>query len=341
MSVATVSKVINKRDGVAAGTFDRVMEVVSELGYESSLGASSLRRRRTNIIGILVSEFEPYSTELLKGISAGAAGTGFELLAYSGNVSQGPVGWEQRSLSRLAWLIDGAVIVTPTESLVDAAIPVVAIDPHAGPTGPVSVDSDNVGGAASATSHLIQLGHRRIAHVGGRTDLESSRQREQGYREALLAAGLPFDPEILRVGGYRADDTTEVARALLTLADRPTAVFAANDLSAIRVIEVAHELGLRVPADLSVVGFDNIPEAASYSIPLTTVAQPLQQMGAQAVRLLVDMLQGVDHEEHIHLPATLVVRSSSGPAPQVNEVSQADIGSPSLAQVATEGSPAQ
>jgi LacI family transcriptional regulator len=170
-----------------------------------------------------------------------------------------------------------------------------------------------VGGARAATQHLIDLGHRRIGHVRGRADLVSARQREQGYREALEAAGIDFDPALVRVGGYRASETTDAARELLGLRDRPTAVFAANDLSAIRVMEVAAELGLRVPDDLSVVGFDNVPEAANSIPPLTTVAQPLQQMGAQAVRLLLTLLDGDGKEEHLRFPASLVVRGSTAP----------------------------
>jgi len=309
-----VSKVINDRYGVAAETYDKVMDIVSDLGYESSLVASSLRRHSTNVIGILVPEFEPFSTELLKGISSAVEGTGYELLAYSGNLGHNHVGWERRSLSRLAGtLIDGAVIVAPTASVTDATIPVVAVDPHTGRPGPSTVEADNVGGARAATQHLIELGHRRIAHVRGRTDLVSAQLREQGYREALEAAGLTFDPELVRVGGYRAAETTDAARKLLTRPERPTAVFAANDLSAIRVMEIARELGLRVPEDLSVVGFDNVPEAANAVPALTTVAQPLHQMGAEAVRLLLGLLAGVTSEEHLLLPATLVVRASTAP----------------------------
>jgi LacI family transcriptional regulator len=317
VSVATVSKVINGRYGVAAATSEKVMEVVTRLGYESSLVASSLRRQRTDVIGILVAEFEPFATELLKGVSGAVAGTGYDVLAYSGSVSgDNRVGWERRSLSRLAGtLIDGAVIVTPTVVFPTTSIPVVAIDPHTGPTGPTTIDSDNVGGARAATRHLLELGHRRIGHVRGRTDLESAHRRERGYREALAEAGVPFDPDLVRDGGYRAATTTQAARELLELPDRPTAIFAANDLSAIRTVEVARELGLRVPQDLSVVGFDNIPEASNCEPPLTTVAQPLQQMGAAAVRMLLDLLDGKEREQHVHMPARLVVRRSSGPAP--------------------------
>jgi LacI family transcriptional regulator len=318
VSTATVSKVINGRYGVAASTIARVMNVVSELGYESSLVASSLRRSRTNVIGILVAEFEPFSTELLKAIAAANNGTGYELLAYSGpNSDETNVGWELRSLSRLAGtLIDGAIIVTPTVLMPDTSIPVVAIDPHTGQGGPSTVGSDNAAGARAATEHLISLGHRRIAHIRGRVDLESANLRELGYRQSLEAAAIPFDGSLVRDGNYRAPETDDAARELLTSPNRPTAIFAANDLSAIRVLAVAAELGIRVPEDLSVIGFDDVPEAAVAVPPLSTMAQPLKEMGALALDILLKLLDGADVERHVHLPAGLVVRASTGPAPQ-------------------------
>jgi LacI family transcriptional regulator len=315
VSVATVSKVVNGRYGVAPATSERVMEVISQLGYEASLVASSLRRSRTNVIGILVAGFDPFASELLKGISAEAIGEGYELLAYSGAISDDNlVGWERRSLSRLGGtLIDGAIIVTPTVATPTGTVPVIAVDPHTGPGGPSTVASDNVGGARAATRHLIELGHRRIAHVRGRTDLESAHLREQGYRHELAEAGIPFDPDLVRDGGYRSLWATEAARTLLTMPDRPTAIFAANDLSAFGVMQVAEELGLRVPQDLSVVGFDDIPEAASGNPRLTTVAQPLREMGAHALRMLLALLAGGEIEQHAQMPARLVVRETTAP----------------------------
>ncbi len=318
VSVATVSKVINGRYGVAAATSERVQEVIARLGYESSLVARSLRSHRTNVIGILVAEFEPFSTEILKGASAAVAGTGFDLLAYSGvGRSGGDIGWERRSLSQLSGtLIDGAVLVTPTVVEVRDDVPVVAIDPHMGPSGIATVDADNDAGAVLATEHLIGLGHRRIAFLGGREDLESSRLREEGFRSAMAAAGLAVDAELVRVGGYRREGADRPAHDLLSLPEPPTAVFAANDLMAIATIDAAHDVGLRVPEDLSVVGFDDVPEAVAATPPLTTVAQPIQQMGAEAIGLLVELIAGRQvATDHLRLPTRLVQRGSTAPAP--------------------------
>jgi LacI family transcriptional regulator len=317
VSVSTVSKVINGRYGVSAKTFARVMDVVSELGYESSLIASSLRRGRTDVVGVLVAEFEPFALALLQGIAEGLEGTGYDLLAYAGSLSgandAGHTGWERRSLSRLGGtLVDGAIIVTPTVDSPSATVPVVAIDPHTGEPGTASVDSDSLDGALQATRHLIELGHRRIGHLRGRGDLESALLREEGYRRALTEAGIEVDPALIGDGGYRADEATEAATAILSLADPPTAIFAANDLSAIRTLEIARARGLRVPDDLSVVGFDDIPGAAAAEPPLTTIRQPLQEMGETAVRMLLRELgDGSATAEHVRLPTRLIVRGST------------------------------
>ena len=197
-----------------------------------------------------------------------------------------------------------------------AEIPVVAVDPHTGPAAFPTVDADNVAGAMAATQHLLDLGHRRIALLGGREDLESARLREKGFRDATAVAGIRVDPDLVRVGGYRPESAGAPARELLSRPDRPTAVFAANDISAIRTVEVARELGLRVPEDVSVVGFDNVPESALSTPSLTTIAQPLHDIGVTALRMLVELLAGREPTPgHVCLPTHLVVRDSTGPAP--------------------------
>jgi LacI family transcriptional regulator len=314
VSVATVSKVINGRYGVAADTMARVNAVINDLGYQASLVAQSLRNHHTNVIGILVADLEPFSAELLKGAADAIRGSGFEMVVYSaGGLADDHVGWERRYLSRLSGtLIDGAVLVTPTVVDVNYGAPIVAIDPHTGQSGLPTIDSDNLRGGQLATAHLLGLGHRRIAMLSGRPDLESSRLREQGYRQAMAAAGVPVSEDLVLVGGYDAQASAECTRALLTSNDPPTAIFAANDVSAIAAIQAAVGLGLRVPADLSVVGFDNIPESALCTPPLTTVNQPIRQMGERSIQLLLRLMRG-DHVEatHITLQTDLVVRQSA------------------------------
>jgi LacI family transcriptional regulator len=316
VSIATVSKVINGRYGVAPATLAKVQAVIDQLGYESSLVARSLRSRRTNVIGIVVADIEPFSAELLKGAGAAIRERGYELIVYSGSGhGKDHSGWERRYISRLGGtLTDGIILVTPTVVDVDDGTPVVAVDPHTGPSTLPSVHSDNLAGATTATRHLLELGHHRIGFLAGRPDLESARQREEGYRQALAAAGIAVDPDLIRVGDYDLETSEEPARQLLTLADRPTAVFAANDLSAMQTLHVAHTLDLDVPGDVSVVGFDNIPESALIEPPLTTIDQSIQEMGKQAVQLLMDVIEGhTERPRQITLPTRLVVRQSSGP----------------------------
>ncbi|HYF74631.1 MAG TPA: LacI family DNA-binding transcriptional regulator [Nocardioides sp.] len=314
VSVSTVSKVINGRYGVASETFEHVTEIVNRLGYEASLVARSLRNSRTNVIGVLVADFEPFSTEVLKGAADAIRGTGFELVAYSagGRVDE-HVGWERRYLSRLmGTLVDGAVLVTPTVTDVSGDGPVVAVDPHTGRTSLPTVTADNLQGGRLAVDHLLELGHRRIGMVTGRPDLISARLRERGYREAHAAAGLRVDEDLLRLGAYEPEVARNAARELLALADPPTAIFAANDLSALATLEVAAELGLEVPGQLSVVGFDNIPESALASPALTTVQQPIRQMGYDAMTMLVGLIEGTEPTDiHTELETTLVRRSST------------------------------
>ncbi|QTE30127.1 LacI family DNA-binding transcriptional regulator [Pengzhenrongella sicca] len=315
VSVSTVSKVINGRYGIAVATSTRVREVVRELNFEPSLVARSMRSHRTHVIGVLVAEFEPFSAEILKGTAAALADTDYELLAYTGSRQSRGAGWERRSLSRLSGtLIDGALIVTPSVVDADPGVPLVSIDPHAGPAGLPMVDSDSFTGAFLATTHLIELGHRRIGFMAGRADLESARLREAGFRHALAEAGIAADPELIRVGDYRRDSVRAPAAALLSLPDRPTAIFAANDLSAMGTMDVARELGLDVPGDLSVAGFDDVPESSRTTPPLTTVHQPLQEMGAAGITMLLALMDGTPVEQtHIRLPTSLVVRGSTSP----------------------------
>jgi len=315
VSVATVSKAVNGRYGVAVQTVERVLQVVQELGYESSLVASSMRSRQTGVIGVLVADFEPFSAEILKGVGAALHDSRYDLLAYSGSRQLSPEGWERRSLSRLSGtLIDGVIMVTPTVVNVSADVPIVAIDPHTGRADLPTVESDSFGGARQATEFLVQLGHRRIGFLAGRPDLRSSGLRDAGYRRALGEAGLPYDPEIVAIGRYEPETVREAALRLLAQPGRPTAVFAANDLSALTVIEVAAELGIDVPGDLAVVGFDDVPEASQSTPQLTTIRQPIQGLGAAAVGMLTALMAGETPEKtHLVLPTRLVTRGTTAP----------------------------
>jgi LacI family transcriptional regulator len=311
-----VSKAVNGRYGVAPETVDRVLAVVADLGYESSLIASSMRSRTTGVIGVLVADFEPFSAEIMKGVGQALQATRYDLLAYSGSHGAAE-GWERRSLSRLSGtLIDGAIIVTPTVVNVGTEVPVVAIDPHTGPADLPTVEADSFGGAIQATRYLIELGHSRIGFIAGRTDLRSSIARDAGYRRAMADAGFTVDPALVGSGSYRQDAVRVAALEMLRCADRPTAVFAANDISALEIMKVAAELGLDVPRDLSVIGFDDVPEASAASPALSTVRQPMQTLGARAARMLLSLMQGdTPNVTHLKLPTRLVPRATTAPPP--------------------------
>ena len=316
VSVATVSKAVNGRYGVARGTVDRVLAVVAELGYESSLIASSMRSRKTGVIGVLVADFEPFSAEILKGVGEALRDSRYDLLAYSGSHGAAE-GWERRSLSRLSGtLIDGAIMVTPTVVNVGAEVPVVAIDPHTGPADLPTVECDSFGGAVQATRYLIELGHSRIGFIAGRPDLRSSIARDAGYRRALADAGIPLDPALVGSGSYQQDAVRVAALEMLRRPDRPTAVFAANDISGLEIVRVASELGIDVPRDLSVIGFDDVPEASQATPALSTVRQPMQVLGAEAVGMLLGLMEGkTPSVTHVKLPTRLVPRDTTAPPP--------------------------
>ena len=313
MSVATVSKAVNGRYGVAPETVRNVLKIVAELGYESSLVASSMRSRKTGVIGVLIPGFDPFSAEVLKGVGSELGASSYDVVAYAGSTRVEGPGWERRSLQRLSGtLIDGAIMVVPTVVSASADIPIVAVDPHAGRADLPTVESDGFGGARQATKYLLDLGHTRIGLLGGRSDLRSAALREAGYRRALADAGIAYDPSIVREGGYQ--QAREPAISLLASRERPTAVFAANDLSGIAMIEAAVELGLQVPGDLSVVGFDDIPEASQMTPALTTVRQPMQTLGATAARMVLALMAGEPLEStHVLLPTRLVPRATTAP----------------------------
>ncbi|MBB1509807.1 LacI family DNA-binding transcriptional regulator [Tessaracoccus sp. MC1756] len=313
VSVSTISKVMNGRDGIAAETQQRVQQVIDELGYVGNIGAQSLRARRTGVVGVLVSQFEPYSAEILKGVGAAAEGTDLEIMAWAGasHNPHAPTGWEQKLLGRLAGsLIDGAIIVTPSVEATSGTFPVVAVDPQRLDLTRPAVSVNDEGGTRSAVNHLLELGHRRIGYLGGRDDLASAVSREAGLRNAMAAAQLPLDERHVLAGDYTAVGAAGPAAQLLDDPDRPTAIVAANDVSALQVIAAAHARGLRVPEDLSVVGFDDVPEAARQG--LTTVAQPLQAIGAMALSMLLDLLAGREMTDpHRQLPTQLILRGTT------------------------------
>ncbi|MEZ4646864.1 MAG: substrate-binding domain-containing protein [Chloroflexota bacterium] len=251
----------------------------------------------------------------MKGVNHAIAQYNYDLIVYTnGDIHKNTTAEKERHYVSLLnnSITDGVIIVTPVTTTFSTNSPVVAVDPNNESPNCPAVIATNRDGALSAMDYLLQLGHRRIGYVGGRPDLQSAIRRRQGYTDGLQQAGIPVDTELIQVGDFTMESAYLCAQQLLSVPQRPTAVFAANDQSAFGVIKAAYEMGLKVPDDLSVIGFDNIPEAAYYlSTGLTTVDQSVRQMGVIATDMLVKLIKGETLENMVNkITTTLVIRGS-------------------------------
>jgi len=322
VSIATVSRVLNGRDDVAPETRELVSRIIRDRGYVANRSARGLQAGRTGLIGVLVPLVYPV---FFSAILAGALEA---LHEHDLRAVLSPTGHEhareQVSIDRLMHgLSDGALIVLPEESsqelerLLDAGYDFVVIDPRVRLHERIpSVGAANAAGANQAMLHLLGLGHRRVAAVTGPRGWVATEDRLRGYQAALAAAGILPDPELEIESDFEITGGYAATQTLLDLPDAPTAVFAFNDNLAIGVIQAANARGLRVPEDMSVVGFDDTELASVVAPALTTVRQPLAEMGRTAVNLLTRLLERQRFETlHIELATRLVVRGSTGPAP--------------------------
>ncbi len=314
VSVSTVSRVINNKDDVSYATHQHVSQVIEELGYTSSLAAKGMRSRQTGVIGLIMPDVDdPFSIEVMRGVNEAIIELDYDLLIYTNGYIRrnNSASWEKRYVSLLnSGITDGVIVVTPMSDHFESSSAVVAIDPNrSDPAGPAIISTNRLG-AYDAIQHLLDLGHHRIGHIEGRSDLQSAILRREGYDQALKDAGLDIDLSLIAQGDFTTERGIECARHLLSLDQPPTAIFAANDQTAKGVFFVAEELGLNIPHDLSVVGFDNVPEAAYLN--LTTVDQSIRQMGHIGTRMLFDLMQGKQLRKKVHKVATkLIPRGSS------------------------------
>jgi LacI family transcriptional regulator len=248
----------------------------------------------------------------MRGVNRAIADLEYDLIAYTyGNTRKNTSADRERQYVSLlsSSITDGVIIVTPRATDFTTTAPVVAVDPNNETPSCPAVIATNRAGAISAMAYLLALGHRRIGHITGRTDLQSAIRRLQGYEDALTQAGIPIDPQLIQQGDFSTETALICARNLLTLEDRPTAIFAANDQSAMGVIRVTREMGLEVPKDISIIGFDNIPEAEHLN--LTTVDQFINEMGFVATGMLIRLISHEELEEQIYkMPTELVIRGS-------------------------------
>lgn len=316
VSLATVSKVLNGRPDVSASTRAKVEALLDAQGYQRRTGPAN----RGSLIELVFPELEAaWAMEIIRGVENVARENGLSVvLTASGSHDSLSGDWINGILRRRAV---GVVLVfsdLPADAkakLRSRAIPFVVVDPAGDPAPDVpSVGSANWSGGLAATRHLIELGHTRIAAITGRDDMMSSFARVDGYRSAMNSAGIGIDERFVRFGNYLVDGGRTIALELLSLPDRPTAIFAGSDLQALGVIEAARTLGLRVPGDLSIVGYDDVQVAQWSSPALTTVHQPLTAMAEEASRIVIRMSEApLTSIPRIDLATHLVIRESTAP----------------------------
>ena len=323
VSVSAVSKVLNGRTDVAAGTRARIAVLLRRDGYQVA------SRLGFGVVDLLIATLHtPWAEELLRGTVQAADEAGASVVVSTVDSPGGFTAWLHRATARGT---DGALLVlnlpdsSELQRLAAARIPLVVIDPPEEPgPGIRSVGTTNWQGCLTATRHLIELGHRRIAIIGGPEHLWSSRARLAGYRAALEAAGLPVAGELIRRDQFCAEGGRRQARELLALPQPPTGIVAGNDAQAFGVLQALGERELRAPEDLSVIGFDDVPVASWATPALTTIRQPLAAMAATAFRMLHAPggragpgSAGSEEPHHIELATTLVIRESTGPPAKV------------------------
>jgi LacI family repressor for deo operon, udp, cdd, tsx, nupC, and nupG len=319
----TVSRALRNSPRVKAETKQRIQRLADEMGYSPDAQARSLVLGRTQTVGVVVTTMtDPFIGGIVQTIESAAHDHGYAvILASSNDIPEREIAAVEMLQSRR---VDGLIITSSRvgalyqERLEKLRVPVVFMNSLAEHSGQqtFSVGVDNHHGGYLATNHLIQKGHRRIAYVASPSDRSDNVERMTGYRDALTEAGIGFDPSLIAQGTGRAGGGRRALPVLLSLDDAPSAVFCYNDMTAIGLMAAAQEGGLSLPQELAIVGFDDIAFAQFTHPRLTTIAQPVGQLGRRAVDMVLTLLSDGDHSE---LPATdvkicgrLIVRASSG-----------------------------
>lgn len=300
VSKATVSRVLNHKPDVDSTTRERILRIMDEQGFVPSITAAGLAGGRPRVIGVLVpSLIWPFIPEIVQGVAEFVERSSYAVMLYSpSHLSDRGVAVDRILDARLT---AGLVAITPGllaarfPQLHEQGFPVVLIDDQGLPTSVPWVGADNRSGAYQATRHLINLGHRRIAHIKGPATYQCSLERYHGYCQALVEAGLTPDPALVVQGDFERESGQVAVHQLFSSPDQPTAVFAANDHMAWGVLDALDDLGVRVPEEVALVGFDDMPTSAHKRPPLTTVSQPFHQMGQRAAELLLGLLESPRH----------------------------------------------
>lgn len=320
VSIPTVSRVLNNRPDVAPATRELVERTIKEYGFVHSRMANALRRRSSGIVDIVIPGLDTlYSVEIVRGIEEVVGRTRLRLaLSTTDNAVQREQQWLEKVVEGAT---DGAILVlsrgqsSNLDELHQRKIPFVVVD-HRGELGTAipSVSATNWSGGRAATEYLLSLGHRRIAVIGGSTTLRCSIDRIAGYRAALEEAGIPIDPAYIRPGEFIHQTGYEQTCALLELPEPPTAIFAGSDLQAMGVYSALRTRGIAIPDEISVIGFDDVPLAALVTPTLTTVRQPLIEMGRVATTMLLRLIAEEPLDSmRIELATSLIIRESCAP----------------------------
>jgi LacI family transcriptional regulator len=319
VSYSTVSRVINNKDHVSPDKRERVLRAMAQLGYVANVQARSLARGESRVVGLLVDYLSSsYMDEIIRGIDGALDAENYDLMLYTTHRRKTKESAYVTKITRR--LADGLLLILPRnaaaylDTLRHRQFPHVLIDYLSDGQNVPSVSATNFRGAYDAITYLLSLGHRRIGFITGSMDLGCARERLDGYKAALKDHGIAFDARLVCEGDFFQPQGYHCTRSLLSLPVPPTAIFASNDMMALGVMEAARERGLRLPEDLSIVGFDDIPQASYVHPTLTTVRQPLEEMGRSATHLLLKYIaQPTASVERIELPTELIIRESCRP----------------------------
>lgn len=322
VSIATVSRVINGTTYVNEEVAARVRAAIKELQYQPSRAAQAMRANHSKIIGLLISDIQnPFFTALIRGVEDVTNRNGYSLILCNSDENSRK---EQQYIEVLcAERVAGAIVVPTSENppklrlFREHEIPFISVDRRVKDSTTDAVLIDNVQGAYEAVMHLIANGYRRIGVITGPIGTTTGRERLEGYRKALRESGMVNDPALERIDNFKGEGGRKGAHALLDLVPQVDALFTANNLMTMGALEAIHERHLRIPEDIALVGFDEMPWAALSGISLTTVTQPVYELGSTAALRLFQRLQNPTalSRQEIMLMPTLQIRDSTRPRP--------------------------
>jgi DNA-binding LacI/PurR family transcriptional regulator len=314
-----VSRALTNSPSVNHSTAERIRRIAKEAGYRPNTIGRSLATNRTQTIGFVVTTVaDPFVAEVTAGIEDVARQRGYAVFLANSNADPEREVAVVRSFQDRR--VDGVIVMASRVGqlymplLSELDVPIMLVDNQHPGEFAHAISIDDRGGARLVTSHLAGLGHRRIAYIGDRMGMQSDADRMAGYADALQAAAIEFNKVYVAHGNGAPGGGLEAMQSLLALKERPTAVFCYNDMTAIGALRALHKAGVRVPGEMSVAGFDDLPIASFVEPPLTTVRQPKAEMGRRAATILLELLEGKSMEAQITVPGELIVRESTAPA---------------------------